>query len=504
MKAGTSVCNFLISAVVTVITLTIFLQPVVIGKSIDLKKHVPRFTWRTNADGEKCIYDGDMLVARLFEGPHLTSFHDVKLVPGGPVFIKRDQRDCSIALAWRKTGFFNMKIDELTVNQDNPQRLKLYAKLHDIGVRDGRDPEFETWKSAFIEQTWIELTYDPDLGSYVFDVHSSLQLRPGREEAALKRDYKGWGFEYMDLLPDKCFDLFAPNGEKKFQWFVYTGGDGKLYKLPHTHHVGVDKLIESFGKDGILAFVVDSEYNPVVRFAGETALATHGGICAWAWDFHFRFRKEEQSKLFAAGRPLTVHYQVYSVPEKQASKMLAKAILAPILDDPIVHVPPYIPGAVNTFKESNDYRQPCDVWFWRKSETYCIWDLENGYKSKGCISIDRQSPKGSSIWRVTIGSPYPPQPKLKGRIRIKAMIRTKDVAGAVRLGWFFYRPAKGANIDGKYDLSAIEYSKELTGTNDWTEVVLLTSETGGSVIGELLIEQKGAGKTWIDNVEIIY
>ena len=78
-------------------------------KSIDLKKHVPQFTWKTS-DGEKWIYDGDRPVGALYEGPYPSCLHDLRLVPGGPIYIKRGQFMSPFGIAWRMGGLAFLEI----------------------------------------------------------------------------------------------------------------------------------------------------------------------------------------------------------------------------------------------------------------------------------------------------------------------------------------------------------------------------------------------------------
>jgi hypothetical protein len=75
------------------------------------------------------------------------------------------------------------------------------------------------------------------------------------------------------------------------------------------------------------------------------------------------------------------------------------------------------------------------------------------------------------------------------------------VEGRVRIGWQFRVPVKG--LSGRYDHRPYEYSKiELSGTNDWTELVLETSETGPAIWAGLSLIQEGSGRSWFDDVKV--
>ena len=458
----------------------------------NLKAHVPQFAWKTNAAGEKWIYDGDMQVGGLAESPYHSYLRDLRLVPGGqPVF-----KD-TFYITWPFGFYFKTKLDLIDVDDKNPQRLKLHSKSHDIGLRDYRHADAKTWESAFEQETWLELTYDPGRGSYVFDVRSRLQVRPGREQAMAKH-YPNL-FEYQNLLPAGVFDRFPPNGKKRYQWCVYTGEDGKLYKRPHTHHAGPESSVPPFGKDGILAYVVERDCNPVMQMLGDTGVWSCGSLCQWSWDLHFYHRRgnpaEKAYKDYYAA-PKEVHYRVYSEPEAVAQQLLAKAELPPIYESPQVRVPAYVIDGMNNFEPSDEYRRPSDKWFW-VCDQGCTWDWTNGYKSAGSLAIT-----GQSEWRFEqLGASYPPQPKLEGRYRIRAMVRTEDVKGGIRLAWQFHVPVNGQ--DGVYDDRPFEYSPlALSGTNDWTAVVLETTETGPAIYATLKLMQVGSGKSWFDDVKV--
>ena len=461
----------------------------------DLVKHVPHFVWKTNDKGEKCILDGDSPVAVLYQGPGSVCFHDWRLVPNGPIFMKRGHIS-SGGISWRNTNRFKMTVDEIAVDDQDPQCLKLHFRMHDIGLKNQKDPEGANWQQAFEQEARVEVTYDPRRISYVFDFRLRLQIQPGREEAVAKHVHSLSQLEYFDVIPDLCHSRFPPHGNKRYKWFIYTGADGKLYKLPHTHTTGPEKRLPPLSKDAILAYGVESEYNPVVEMVGETGAKTFVNICFWAWDVHFSLRRDKDDKTYFSTDPKEVRYRVYSVPEAEIRRMLSEAAVSPLLQGPGARVPAYVLDGVNRFEPSEESLAPSDLWFWTR-RTYgdpdCTWDWQNGYESKGCLAISRSSESGSSAWAFdALGHSYPPHPPLKGRYRIRAMVRMKDVTGYVRLRWIFSGGGK----------TNVEYSTKLFGANDWTEVVLETSAADSAVIAQLDLVQTGTGQSWFDDVTV--
>lgn len=460
--------------------------------------HKPRFSWR-DIKGEKWIYDGDMPVGALYPGPYPLCFHDLRLVPRGPIFIARNQFMSPLGIAWRNGSVFTTAIDQITADDKDPAHLRLYFKMHDSGLYDFRDKDAKSWQSTFEQETWLDLTYDPKLTSYVFAIRSRLIVRNGRAAAFASKISK---LEYQDLLPDKCFDRFPPTGHKKWRWFVYRGPDGQTYKLPHTHHSGADKVGYRFCEDAIVAFVSEPEYNPVVELLGRTGSQTEGAICFWAWDYHFLLVPEKPLTSLTPQTPLEVNYRVYSVPQSQADALLEQSKLSPVLELPSVKCPAYVIGAANTFDPSDEYRQPSDKWFWETGDGNCFWDWNEGCKGLGSLAIKRNEAGGASSWRMNfLGAAYAPQPALCGRYRVHAMVKTEQVTGQVRLGWQFRDPVKG--LAGVYDFRPMEYSAAtLKGSNAWTDLTMETSDTGPAIWAGLYLIQEGSGQTWFDDIEI--
>jgi len=482
----------LLTSLVGAVAMTLLPDSTAGAAPVDPKMHVPQLTWKADGKGTKRIYDGDTPIAALVEKPRALSLGSVKLVPGGPDFIGPRG---GLWIAWRMDSFFEMVLDKVEADQSDPKRLKLHFAMHDSGLRDHRDPDAKGWTSAIAQDVWLEVSYDAERGSYVYDIRSQTKVRPQREEAFNKRVKEA---EYTDPWPAGVFD----RKNKRWSWFVYTGPDGKLYKFPHNHHFGPTQGVPAFGKDGILAYVVDPQHNPVFQMVGDTGPKTRGLSCWWAWDFHFYLKADAIDRTDMWTKPMRVHYRVFSAPEAVAKVWLDQAKLAPSFEDPLAAVPAFEIGKPNRFEPSDEYRKPSDRWFWQAAEPTCSWDLKTGCEGPGSLSIKRADGEGSSQWHFgAMGASYPPHPKLQGRYRVRAMVRTRDVTGKARLGWRFHVPVKG--LSGVYTQGPMQYStRSLSSTNDWTELVLETGETGGAILANVFLIQDGAGQSWFDDVEI--
>ena len=463
---------------------------------VDLKTHTPQFNWRKAASGENWIYDGELPVGAFYAGSEPMrsiarpiSLHDLRLLPGGPVFIRRGEGCGPLCLSWRKHLIFQMVIDALDVDDSDPERFRLHLKMHDVALRADQPKQPDYSPNNVAEETWLEVTYDRDLPSYVFDVRTRMTVHPDRREAMLARDFRG--LEFGDLLPAGANDRFPPRGNKKFPWLVYRAANGRLYKLPQTHHIGQSQI--NYARDGFLAFAAEPDYNnPVLQFVGASGLDARSEVCWAMYDVHFKFIRDRQLQRLDAGKPLEVHYRVYSVPEARAKQWLTEAELDPAIEEPKFRLPAFFPGHMNRFEPSDEYRVPSDYWFWRKGDGYCQWVWDEGFRSKGSLSIRRPSAQGRSFWEFNlIGPSHFREFKLKGRYRIRARVRTEKVTGGTRIAWQAVSPG-----------SKPAYSPALKGTQDWTLLELKTPDVDKEHQAAIRFIQQGPGQSWFDDLEI--
>ena len=475
---------------------------------MDPESHVPRFRWQTANDGEGRILDGEMPVGAFYAGADPLGYtarpvclHDLRLIPGGDAFIARGEGCGALCLSWRKHLIFQPVIDELTVDDRDPQRLKLYVGSHDSGLRSDQSPDPPYQPGNVSEETWVELTYDPSLPSYVYDVRTRLLIAPGRAQNMFARDFGG--LEFGDILPAGCNGRFPPRGDKRYQWYVYKGRDGRLYKLPHNHSRGPERRGILYAPDGFMAFLAEPECNPVVQFAGDSGLCVFSEICHAMYDVHFKFIRARQIELTEAGQPLEVRYRIHSVDGRAASEMLDQAVWDPRLERPEVRAPLYAEDGINRFGPSGEHLQPTDRWPWQASDPCCAWLWDTGHQSDGCLSIHRTDAEGASEWgcerAIEELRQFPQQRPFNGRYRVEAMVRTEGVSGRTRLGWAFF----GTTAEGWWREREPEHSeRELSGTNDWTPVSLVTSPGRAAVSARVFLEQEGAGRSWFGDVRI--
>lgn len=457
---------------------------------VDLKNHKPLFRWEISPSGQQSIYDGEAPVADFYGGANAMrgigrpiSLHNLRLIPGGPLAIEKGEACGPLCLSWRKHLIFYMKIDELSVDDKDPERFKLYVRSHDVGLRADRAYRETYEPNNVVEETWLELTYAPQLPSYVFDVKTKLAVQPGREQQMISRDLRG--LEFGDILPANCN---VPLDRKQFHYYVYKGPDGIYYRLPHDKHRGPEKLNLLYASNGTLAFLLEPQHNPVVELVGDTGLNCFSEICHAMYDVHFKFSKQKELELLAAGKPLEAHFRFYSISEEAGRKMLEQSVWDPKLQLPGGRRTPLGADAVIDFEPSTAALHPAGPFAPSAAGPECVWDGATGYQSKASLSISRESDRGTASWEAWLHPLHSSGLRPDRTYRVNAVVRTKGVTGSAQLVW----------QAGQSDRQA---SPPLSGNTDWTPVTLkIDSVTGPAT---LKLVQEGAGQTWFDNVEMI-
>lgn len=487
------------------------------------ESHKPEFRWVVDQDGERWIYDGATPVAALHEPtpeepthPHWPiCFHEVRLQPNGPVAFARNEFAGPIALSWRKHFICNMGIDSLEVNTDDTRRLRLAVVMSDRPTnlsdvkqrqleRAGYDVTGHESGGRLVERTWLELGYDPETGSYVFDIQSEAKPAPG---------WEGWfdnlnprGVEFGDLLPAQCNDRYPPHGNKRYDYFYYKGEDGRVRYSPMNHHLGPEDRDLHYAPDGFQMFGVEEDVNPVIEFKEGLGSEIHSELCWAMYDVHYKFKPGIQAERLKAGEPLRVHYAIYGLDAERARLIADQAAPDPKLDDPMVDAPIYAPGEVQRFEPTDAYLQPTDLFSWQKSDPSCVWDRETGYQALGALSIRRdaarQTPRSEifsvphdlrtdgaerSQWEAMLGWRGEPMSR---RQRVRVMVRTQNVEGVVRIGWQF--------LDGPEGPLPPEFSEPIHGDTEWQALELLTSEPPKPSRAIVALMLEGRGSCWLD------
>lgn len=490
----------------------------------NLKEYQPDFKWLESSSGELCIYDKAKMVAAFYPGTSLlpdnnsaalrpVSLHNLRLIPGGQVMIEEGEICGPLCLSWRKHLIFNMEIEELKVDDSNPERLKLHVITHDTALRKDQ-PGYREYKPDNVkEETWLELTYDHSLRSYVYDVRTCLTVMQGREEFMFSLDMST--LEFGDILPAGANDFFPPRGSKKYTHIVYKATDGQLYNRPQNKHLGPDKIDVFYAPDGFAAFVAESDGNPVVGFLDNSGTLARSEICWAMYDLHFKCRRNTAIERIKAGKPLEFHYRLYSVSQEKGAEMLRQSQPDPILNHSMVRCPVFNEDGVNAFTPSDEYQNPSDKWFWLCSDPTCHWDWDTGFRTSGSLMITRKEERyepsfPDAPWAriydfFTDGSESSQwvYNRLPGNrdYKIKAMVRTENVTGRVFIA-VQYQVSLGET--GQHSAGLKVSKKTLSGSSEWTEIMLNAKPPAGTEWHSmgLFLVLEGKGNCWFDEVQV--
>jgi hypothetical protein len=227
------------------------------------------------------------------------------------------------------------------------------------------------------------------------------------------------------------------------------------------------------------------------------------------YDVHFKFKPEVQRQRLQAGHPLRMHYAIYGLDGERAREIADQAILDPRMDDPMVDAPLYQPGGVQRFEPSEAHLQPTSAFSWLKSDPACVWDREVGYETPGSLSVQRSAPSKAPM-ENNFGPPHDMRTdgrersqweallrwrgRLTGPQRVRAMVRTENLRGEVKIGWQF--------LDGPEGPLPVETSEPITTDTDWQPLELLTTDPGQPTRAVVCLMLEGEGRCWFDEFVI--
>ncbi|MBI2194438.1 MAG: hypothetical protein HYU36_20865 [Planctomycetes bacterium] len=460
--------------------------------------HKPCFQFRTLGGvcaGDLWICDRGEPIARLehqvveqpeqnlryFDGnPKPVNLRDLKLAPGGRPLIS------GVQLFWvfQHRVLATTELVRLETLGEGSDRFSLAVTTRDLG-------------GVATSRRVVTLTWDEDLGSYVYDfecfadIHSP-EVLDGPERVA---------FEYADPWYN---DIPGPNvafpgmWEKKYQYLLAEAADGKVWKMPINHMAtGIPKP-KAFRRGGLFLPAFDPGNHPAFELVGETADRTSFGVCNWGYDIHLMAHYDREE----LGRTLCPHFRIRSCPDEQARALLERA----------EHVPPV---TFNGFDELPAYERKTsfaagmrldepspgatDPWPWLPQGEGAQWCRDFGRSDRCSLKISKQSPgpaewvmdrEGDGAWtqRWTPGIGF----------RVSGYIRTEGVEGrgvCLAVRWGVY------NYPERYPYVC---SRRLCGTKDWTRVSVEIHGPPPPDVSAiyLIFRQDGRGTSWLDDLEV--
>ena len=459
--------------------------------------HEPTFSFRTHGGvcaGEQWIYDRDEPIARLessvIEQPEQNlryfdrnlkpvNLRDLKLAPGGRPLM------AGVQLFWGCQGrVLTTDFTGLQIEGQESECLKLTVITRDPG-------------GVATSRRILTLTYDPDLGSYVYDFAAHLEIH-SPEVFDVEEQVT---FEYSD--PWYC-DIPGPGVEfpgmwrKRYSHLLAEHPDGTIWQMPLNHMATGIPAPKSFRRGGVFTPGFDPGNNPAMEFVGETADRTSIGVCNWGYDIHLAAHYS-RDELYD---PICEHFRVRLCPDEQVRDMMSRAEpIPPIQFQGFSELPLY--ERRTSFATGLRLDEPTpgatDPWPWEPRGNGAEWCRTEGRSDSFSLKIAKETPgptewvldrEGDGAWaeKWAPGASY----------RVVAHIKTRDVQGrgsflAVR--WAVYNsPERHPYI----------CSEKLVGTNDWTRVEVEINGPPPTDISSIsiILRQDGSGTTLFDDLAV--
>jgi hypothetical protein len=404
--------------------------------------------------------------------------------------------DAGVPLYWRQYG--NHQGPERSANSH--RRLTLLASGPGwLQLRATGRTRSKSIASVFIVTVQVDAQ-----GRVALDMQARLEVLPGPGWLVTPHPDHG-EVTFCTLWPA---GVFAPDGRapKRYQSCLAFRGT-KVSRIEHHHLGSPDKHHIRLGDGDHFAWVLE-DFNPVITlWAGPRVEA---GVCAYMWDTHFGL------KICRAGRPVTLRPGTvltagYSLTAASRAAMHRWVKQARLLSPGPAADTPVWTGGRHTFQET--FRSAGidrnTAWPWETAvisgrAQYAKWahDLRTGCSDHFSLRIHHRAAV-QSCWRAsTLGSAFgEPAFRRGGRLRVRAMVRTRDLRGEVSVVLRLHRTGRGSVFDAAtYETHVSPVVR--TVNQDWLELTVTTPAiTPAPDRVHLLLQLNGKGTAWFDDVE---
>jgi hypothetical protein len=460
--------------------------------------HKSCFSFRTHGGvcaGETWIYDHQEPIAkfddgvieqpeqnlRYFDGnPKPVNLYDLKLAPGGRPLV------CGVQMFWvfQHKVLTTSELVGIQVEGQDSDCLTLTVTTKDPG-------------DVATSRRVLTLTYDQDLGSYIYDMKAHLEIH---SPEVLDSD-EHLRFEYCDPwytdIPGPTVE-FPGMWEKKYTHLLAENGDGTIWQMPLNHMATGVPSPQSFKRDGLLVLGYDQGNNPAFEFVGDTAERTSIGVCNWGYDVHFvgHYTRDELYE------PICPHFRIRLCPDDKVKQMQANAEPIPaVVYNGFEELPLYerVTSFANGLRLNDPTRGNTDPWPWLPEGEGTDWCQTEGRTDQCSLKISKES-EGPSEWVMDRESEgawtdrWTPDVKF----RVTGYIKTESVQGrgsCIALRWGVY------NYPQRYPFVC---SQKLSGDNEWTKVCVEIDGPPPPEVGAIYIifRQDGSGTSWLDDLEV--
>lgn len=426
--------------------------------------HQPSFSWKDQA-----IYDGDRQIAAFradkYMGPIL---NQVVLRPGGIPLL-------DLAIGWRAQFVTSTsEIDRISASGQGSAGLHLNIVSH-------------TPDKHYHSETFLTLTHDRSLNSYVYEVSTTLVMD--------KFPFTDWGdfcrkcIQWYLTVPEE-FANIRPVDLATWQSWLYKNPEGGWTKIPLSHlwmpgfyNIQVNR------QQGVLGMFDSPHGNPVIQLLGDTAANCRADLCFSAHDMHLHCHQNMYAREYWAKYRLCCYDAPHSEPIIQAAQ---PRVFTP-RELKVYSLPRFTSGKTNDFTEGIDITGNDRGCFWIPygDVSSSKWLKEGDWQDRGGIFTEGTEPV-SVNWQVA--GFFAPRVSPDEKYVFSAYIKTEELEGEG--AYIFCRPNGVMLESGKFS------SPKLTGTNEWTKIeIVLSSLPEGTDYVDLVLEHKGKGKSFFSAIE---
>lgn len=302
-------------------------------------------------------------------------------------------------------------------------------------------------------------------------------------------------------------------------------------KLPVAYPVNKSDHIYDFflPRGGKIAYLDAEEGGWLVDFLHASVPEMRVELC-WSWyDIHNVLEEAIPPRHSQEEFEVFYSWRFTAVTSERAGAILDRAVTAPWREGEKYALP-----AVS-WHNRFDRRFQSDRWEfpWWRSSVQATWDRTTGFDDKSSLKIESDGTRPVAWYTFTWLYPFTWEPfggagtgpgseelsQLPGEFdlspfagkeyRLTAMVRTEDCDGEVAIAvaqwsgqpiWLYSDRFSPARSEADAEKLAWNRSRSLTGTNGWTELSL--TFTMDHFYRYLVLEQRGAGRAWFDNVVV--
>ncbi len=451
----------MVSLISVLVFAMVFLSACSAGATTRPRSYKPDFS-----HSEGIICDRGKPIAKI-EGLHLKS---VVLAPGAEAVIN----DWDVSWQGGK-GRITIP-DEVSVRQSNRSAIQLLLGGRSAG-------------GHYSSTTKIKITYSKTLGSYIYDVESTLV----RDKMLLE----GWQYSRDRLVytpSEYCRLKFAPARQEKWNCCVYRHRDGELTEVPFHYLMTPDKDRQYFPrKDAFIGWFGDPEgQNPVVELVGLTGLYSYGHISASLENLYLG--RLHNYIMGQDSDSLSVRYRLCRYDRRRSAPIVGAGRVRKYTDEEKQEYarPRFNPGRVCGFEKAINPTRTDKAGYWDVfgdilDADWCDGVARNGRRSLKCAAESKSS---RCYWELALHTKAYPILQKGRKYRVTAYVKTKALDG------------KGAVLECiKLKGGATFKSQPVTGTTGWKKLVVDIPPSSEATGLQIRLLHEGKGESYFDDVQ---